>query len=161
MLHESVHQLNREVAHFRLEKWLEEGVAAYFSTSRLSAGQLAVGRVDPNTYPVWWIDDLATSPDLSENIRNGSVIPLRVIITNRGGPNLNSQFNLYYLHWWTLAHFVFEHPQHRARALELVQLGGGIEAFERTMGPVEEVQTEWHAYVRQLKSTLYSPAHAH
>jgi hypothetical protein len=35
-------------------------------------------------------DELATSPDLAENLRNGSVIPLRCIITNHGGPSLNS-----------------------------------------------------------------------
>ena len=84
MLHESVHQLNQEVAHLKLEKWLEEGLAEYFSTSRLEPNELAVGRIDPNTYPVWWIDELATAPDLHDNIRNGSVIPLRSIITSRG-----------------------------------------------------------------------------
>lgn len=110
MLHESVHQLNHEVSHLSLEKWLEEGLAEYFSTSRLESKELAVGRVDSNTYPVWWIDELATSPELAENIRNGSVIPLRAIITNHGGPTMNSHFNLYYLHWWTLTHFVFESP---------------------------------------------------
>ena len=93
MLHESVHQLNREVAHLKMEKWLEEGLAEYFSTSRLTSNTLMLGNIDPNTYPVWWIDELATAPDLQENIRNGSVIPLRSIITNRGGPSLNSQFN--------------------------------------------------------------------
>ena len=37
MLHESVHRLNREVAHLQLGKWLGEGLAEYFSTSRLGA----------------------------------------------------------------------------------------------------------------------------
>jgi hypothetical protein len=154
MLHESVHQLNHEVAHLNLEKWLEEGLAEYFSTSRIEPNTLVPGRIDSNTYPVWWIDDLAASPDLAENIANGSVIPLRSIITNRGGPSMKSHFNLYYLHWWTLTHFVFESPRCREHALELVQGGGGLDAFERTLGPVEQVQTEWHAYVRRLKKTL-------
>ncbi len=154
MLHESVHQLNREVARLKLAKWLEEGLAVYFSTSRLEPDKLAVGRVDPNTYPVWWLYELATQPDLAENLRNGSVIPLRAIITNRGGPDLNTEFNLYYLHWWTLTRFVFETPRYRERALELVAQGGGIQAFERTIGPVEQVQAEWHAYVGGLKATV-------
>ncbi len=154
MLHESAHQLNNEVAHLTLEKWLEEGLAEYFSTSRLESNELHVGRIDANTYPVWWIDEMATSPDLAENIRNGSIIPLRAIITDRGGPGMNSYFNLYYLHWWTLTHFVFESPKHRDRALELVQKGGGLEAFEQIIGPVDQVQLEWHDYVRQLKATL-------
>jgi hypothetical protein len=154
MLHESVHQLNREVAHLRLEKWLEEGLAEYFSTSVLETNALAVGRIDPNTYPVWWIDEIATSPDLTENIRSGSVIPLRAIITNRGGPSLNSHFNLYYLHWWTLTHFIFESSRYRQHAVELALRGGTLDAFEQMIGPVDRVQPEWHQYVRELKVTL-------
>jgi hypothetical protein len=156
MLHESVHQLNREVAHLTLEKWLEEGLAEYASTSRVISNRLALGRIDVNTYPVWWIQEIASAPELAENIRNGSVIPLRSIITNRGGPSLNRQFNLYYLHWWTLTHFIFESPQYREHALALVQRGGGLEAFEQIIGPVGKVQAEWHAYVRRLKTALAS-----
>ncbi len=154
MLHESVHQLNREVAHLSPAQWLDEGLAAFFSTSRLQPERLAVGRIDPDTYPAWRIDEIATSPDLVENLRNRSVIPLRSIITGHGGPSLNREFNLYYLHWWTLTHFIFEDARHRGRALDLVRQGGGLAAFEQTIGPVEQVQTEWHAYVRQLKSAL-------
>jgi hypothetical protein len=100
------------------------------------------------------MDELATSPDLAENLRNGSVIPLRCIITDHGGPGLNNHFNLYYLHWWTLTYFVFESPQHREHASALVQRGGGLDAFEKIIGPVGTVQTEWHAYVWRLKAAL-------
>ncbi|HWQ92188.1 MAG TPA: hypothetical protein VN673_10995 [Clostridia bacterium] len=156
MLHEATHQLNNEVAHLKLEKWLEEGLAEYFSTSRLKPGGLVPGQIDVNTYPVWWIDELAIEPDLAANLGNGSVIPLRSILTNRGGPAMRSHFNLYYLHWWSLTHFIFESPVYHDRALELVQKGGGMEAFEQTIGPVERVQAEWHDYVRALKTSLYS-----
>jgi hypothetical protein len=66
-----------------LEKWLEEGLAEYFSTSRFISNRLALGTIHPNTYPVWWIQELATSPDLAENLKNGNVIPFRAIIANR------------------------------------------------------------------------------
>lgn len=154
MLHESVHQLNHEVAHLKLEKWLEEGLAEYFSTSRLQEHNLAVGHIDFNTYPVWWIAEIATEPELSENLRNGSIIPLRAIITNEGGPSLNRYFNLYYLHWWTLTHFLFENGRYRNRVLELIQQGGNLESFEKTVGPVDQVQAEWHASVRRLRADL-------
>lgn len=111
-----------------------------------------MGRIDLNTYPVWWLDELATTADLEENIRNGTVIPLRAIITNRGGPSRNGHFNLYYLHWWTLTHFLCESGKYHDRALKLVQSGGGLDAFEKIIGPVEQVQIEWHAYVRRLRS---------
>ena len=154
MLHEAVHQLNSEVAQLNLSKWLDEGLAEYFSTSRIVRDKLVLGSIDPNTYPVWWIDQLATSPDMRTNVANGSVIPLRAIITNRGGPSLNGNFNLYYLHWWTLTYFIFESKDHGAAALALAQEGGGIDAFERLIGPIEPIQTEWHGYVRRLKAAL-------
>lgn len=161
MLHESVHQLNHEVAHLNLAKWLEEGLAEYFSTSRLETNGLNLGRIDPNTYPVWWIDEIAISSDLAENLRNGSVIPLQAIVSHRGGPNMNRHVNLYYLHWWTLTHFIFESPVHRHHALSLVQDGGGLAAFERRLGPINRVQTEWHAHVRKLKADLAAPLPIH
>ncbi len=154
MLHEAVHQLNHEVAHLQLAQWLEEGLAQYYSASRLTASELKVGRVDLNTYPVWWIDEIATSAELEENLRNGSVIPLRAILAGRGGPGMKQNFNLYYLHWWSLTHFIFESEKYRSRALVLVEKGGGLSAFEAVIGPVEPVQVEWHGYVRRLKSSL-------
>jgi len=154
MLHEATHQLNREVAQLNLAKWLEEGTAEYFSTSRIQDGQLALGRIDPHTYPVWWMDEIATASDLQANLTNGSVIPLRAIITNTGGPSLNQEFNLYYLHWWTLTHFIFENPKYRKSAMELLQRGGGLDAFEQTIGSVNAVEPEWFRHVRLIKSAL-------
>ena len=154
MLHESTHQLNHEVAHVHLAKWLEEGVADYFGSSRLAASAMLVGQIDQNTHPVWWIDSLATNSNLTDNINNGSVIPLRAILTNHGGPSMDKEFNLYYLHWWTLTYFIFESEKYHDRALQLVQSGGELKDFERIIGPVEQVQTEWHDYVRRLKSAL-------
>lgn len=154
MLHEAVHQLNGEVAHLRLSKWLSEGIAEYFSTSRITGDRLELGRIDTNTYPAWWIDELAISADLAENLRNGSVIPLRAIVANSGGPSMSREFNGYYLHWWTLTHFLFESPRYRDRALSLVQRGGDLDAFEQALGPVDQVQTDWHTFVRKLKDEL-------
>jgi hypothetical protein len=154
MLHESTHQLNKEVANLKLAKWMEEGLATYFSTSVLSMEGLRLGQIDPGTYPVWWTKLIATAPELSENLKNGSVIPLKVIITNRGGPSMRGHFNLYYVHWWTLTHFLFENAKYREHALQLAEAGGGLEAFERLIGPVDRIQLEWHTYVRELKKQL-------
>src|SRR5258705_654780 len=144
MLHEAVHQLNSEVAHLELVKWLEEGLAEYFSTSQFIRGKLLVGKIDPNTYPVWWNEIIATTPDLATNLQNGSVIPLRSIISGIGGPSMRRNVNLYYLHWWTLTHFLFETPKYREPAFALINDGGGIDAFTRHIGDIELVQGEWH-----------------
>jgi len=154
MLHEAAHQLNREVAQLNLAKWLEEGLATYFSTSRIQSNHLALGRIDPKTYPVWWMDEIATAPDLSANLTNGSVIPLRAIISDTGGPSMNQEFNLYYLHWWTLTHFIFENPKYRESAMTLAQRGGGLEAFEQLIGPAETVEPEWFYHIQRIKAAL-------
>ena len=154
MLHEAVHQLNAEVAHIDLKKWLEEGLAEYFSTSRIKDTQLLLGHPDPNTYPVWWLDEIATDPDLTQNISNHSVIPLRAIITNHGGPRMRSHVNLYYLHWWTLTHYLVESQQTSSNATKLIQSGGDLKSVEQLFGPVDNLQTNWHAHVRDLKRRL-------
>jgi hypothetical protein len=154
MLHEAVHQLNGEVAHARLAKWLDEGLADYFATSRVGKDGLALGRIDRNTYPVWWSDEIATGPDLTAGLAGGSVIPLRSIITNHGGPSFNGHFNLYYLHWWTLTHFLFETDDYRRAAVNLVAEGGNLEALERLIGPVEVVERRWFQHARRIKAAL-------
>lgn len=154
MLHEATHQLNHEVAQLHLDKWLDEGLAEYFSTSRIQNGQLMPGTIDRNTYPVWWMDIMATGTNLQISFTNGSFIPLRVIVTGHGGPSIGSEFNLYYLHWWTLTHFLFENPKYREQALILLQRGGGLEAFERTIGPAATIQPEWYRHIQLIKSAL-------
>jgi len=154
MLHEALHQLNEEVAHLDLAKWLDEGLSEYFATSQIKSNRIAVGQIDDNTYPVWWLHELATADSLAENLRNKSVIPLRAIITDHGGPSLNLNVNLYYLHWWTLTHFLLEHPDYQKHAPELLQRGGGLAVFEELIGPVDKVEREWHDHVRRLKAEL-------
>jgi len=154
MLHEATHQLNAEVAHLKLAKWLEEGLAEYLSTSRIRDGQLMIGRIDPQTYPVWWIDDMATGTNLEACFGNGSVIPLRAIILNSGGPSMNQNFNLYYLHWWTLTHYLFEEPKFRDASLKLMEHGGALDAFEKDIGPVDSILAGWFRHVRTIKAAV-------
>ena len=151
MLHEAVHQLNEEVAHLDLEKWLDEGLAEYLSTGRVRDGELVPGTIDAYTYPVWWIASIAKEGDLAKDLANGSIIPLRAIIEDNG-PDMDDHVNLYYLHWWTLAHFIFETRPNEA--LKLLEAGGTLEAFERLIGRVETVQPQWYAHVRRIKDTV-------
>jgi len=36
--------------------------------------------------------------------------------------------------------------------MTLVQSGAELASFERLVGPVQQIEAEWHAYVRQLKT---------
>jgi len=153
MIHEATHQLNHEVSGFKLAQWLDEGIACHFSTSRFRDGSFDVGVIDPNTYPVWWLSDMNLSGELERDVEAGEIIPLRAIITGRDGPDINEFFNLYYLHWWLLVRFLFEHNngQYLNGVLELTKEGGQLAAFEEHIGPVDQVQAEWYEYVRRLQ----------
>jgi len=153
MLHEAVHQLNTEVAHLKLEQWLEEGTACLFSSSLIDDKGVRLGTVDVTTYPAWWLDTLATTGKWDDDVKNGSVIPLRAIVTGKGGPKMDEQFNLYYLHWWTVTLFLYHHDagKYRGGLIKLLQDGGRLEAFEREIGPVQQIQAEWYRYVLKLK----------
>ncbi len=42
--------------------------------------------------------EIPTAVDLETDNNNGSVIPLRSIISGSGGPDIDEAFNLYYVH---------------------------------------------------------------
>lgn len=157
MLHEGVHQLNREVGHLNLAEWADEGLSEYFSTSVLQDGRLRPGNVDRYTYPVWWLEDLELSGDFDQDLKNGKVIRLRVILTGQGGPPLDREFNLYYLHWWSLVHLLFagQGGRYRDDFLAVLREGGTVESFEKHIGSVEKVQAEWYQHLQDLRWAIF------
>jgi hypothetical protein len=156
MMHEATHQLNAEAAHLKLPKWIDEGLACYVSTSRIIDHSLALGQIDTNTYPVWWLDTMRTSGDLESDKRSVAVIPLRRIISGRGGPDIDDHVNLYYLHWWSLAHFLMEYEGgiYRAGVRHLLAEGADLAAFEKHIGQIEAIEGQWYRYVLDLKRDL-------
>ncbi len=159
MVHEAVHQLNEEFVSLNLAKWAEEGVATYFSTSVFAQSAFRLGDLDWNTYPLWWIESMELSGDINKDIANTQIIPLRAIITNRGGPILDWHFNLYYIHWWSLTHFLFhyENGKYRNHFLQVLREGGTLDSVEKCIGPIEQVQGEWYRYLQDLQRHPYRP----
>ncbi len=156
MMHEATHQLNAEAARLKLPQWLDEGIACYISTSRIVEDGLALGQIDTNTYPVWWLDLIATTGDLERDRANGTIIPLRQIISGRGGPAIDDRVNLYYLHWWSLVHFLVEGEEgkHRAGFARLLDGRADLVVFEDHVGPVESIEKSWYEHVLGLKQAF-------
>ncbi|QNP41947.1 hypothetical protein [Lysobacter solisilvae (ex Woo and Kim 2020)] len=152
MLHEATHQLMREASGFPRAKWIDEGAASYFGASRLVAGSLQLGEPDPDAYPIWWLSQQQLSGVLEDDIAAGWVIPLDQLITGRGGPDMNQYFNQYYIHYWSLSHFLFHYRDgiYAERYKQLMVEGGSLEAFTRLIGPPERIQREWYGYLQQL-----------
>jgi hypothetical protein len=156
MMHEATHQLNAEVARLKLPQWLDEGIACYVSTSRIMDRSLALGQIDTNTYPVWWLGSLATSGDLESDKRSGAIIQLRSVISGRGGPDIDDHFNLYYLHWWSLTHFLMEYQDglYHPGLRRLLADQTDVSAFEKHIGQIETIEAQWYQYVLDLKQDL-------
>ncbi len=151
MVHEATHQLNNELAHFKIPKWINEGLATYFGTSKIQGKQLRPGIIDPVTYPIWWLSSLDLSGDLKTDIDNGNIIPMRFIITGNGGPDINKNVNIYYIHYWSFTHFLFHYKDglYADSYKQLIVEGGSLESFEKIIGPVNRIEQEWYGYLQQ------------
>ena len=156
MLHEATHQLNTEVAGLTLPKWANEGLAAYFGTSRLQGRVLLPGRIDPDTYPVWKLGGLGLSGSLDQDVRRGRIIPLRALITGVDAPPFERHLNLYYVEYWSLVHFLLhgEGGRHAAAFKRMLLEGGTPQAFERAFGPPERLELAWYADLRDKIATF-------
>ena len=152
--HEIIHQINNEAAHFKLRQWLEEGLASYMSSCIIDGNSLRLSDVDINTYPIWWFDTFATSGNLQEDKDNKSIIPLRAIISGHGGLDMDEYFNLYYLHWWSLVHFLMHYNdgQYRDGLSKVISEHGTLSSFDKNIGKVEDIEKQWYQYTLELKN---------
>lgn len=152
MVHEATHQLNAEVAHFKKAPWIDEGLGTYFGTSRFVNGELRLGDIDPNTYPIWWLASFPLDEDVKVDIAQERWVPLRALLTGKGMPPMAGRVNQYYVQYWSLTHFLFHYDGGRyADAYKrLIAEGGTLANFEARIGPVERIENEWHRYLRGL-----------
>lgn len=150
MIHEATHQLSREVSRFPRRAWTDEGLGTYFGASRIENGELQIGRPDPNAYPLWWLSSLRLTDEVQHDIDAGELVGLRTLITGRGKPSIDEAVNAWYIGYWSLTHFLFHGAGGRyADAYrQLIARGGELRDFESSIGPLDRIQREWHAYLR-------------
>ncbi len=158
MIHEATHQLNHEVAHFPASRWIGEGLATYFGTSTIRDGKLLPGRVDVDTYPIWWLAKLKLTGDFQKDHGSGKIIDLRTLISGVGDEKVNAR----YIGYWSLTHFLFhfENGRYAEKYRRLIATGGSIEDFEKIIGPVDRVEEEWYKYL-QLQAEVLKVAPVH
>ncbi|MEH6421296.1 DUF1570 domain-containing protein, partial [Pseudomonas sp. CGJS7] len=154
MLHEATHQLNAERAGLAAPRWINEGLATYFGTSVLQDGVLHPGRIDPNTYPIWWLGDLVLSGSLRDDLDNRRLIELRQVIDGSGPALGGAYLNVYYLQFWSLTHFLFhgQGGKYAGAYRKLMRGAGTVEEFEATVGPLERIQQEWYDYLLEKQA---------
>ncbi|MHC4742038.1 MAG: hypothetical protein ACYS8Z_09015 [Planctomycetota bacterium] len=156
MIHEATHQLNNEVAHLKLTKWLDEGLASYFGTSVLGEHEIELGKTDIDTYPIWWLPTWNLSGDLKNDIKSNAVIPLGLILRDKTGPSMRRHFNTYYMHWWSLTHFClhYDNGRYRDAFFDVIRDGGTHQSFEKNIGPIRDIQAQWYQYIQDTIKAL-------
>ncbi|MCC7249548.1 MAG: DUF1570 domain-containing protein [Lysobacter sp.] len=162
MVHEATHQLNAEVAHFKKAPWIDEGLGTYFGTSRFANGELRLGEIDPDTYPIWWLASFPLDEDVRVDIEQGRWVPLKTLLTGEGMPPMAGRVNQYYVQYWSLTHFLFHYDGGRyADAYKrLIAEGGTLANFEKRIGPVDRIEREWHRYLLGLVNEARERAEA-
>jgi len=156
LVHEAAHQLNNEVSQFRLPQWAEEGIACYFSTTRMDDGKMSLGVVDRDTYPIWWLSSLGLSGDLSRDKADKKIISIKSIVNDEKPLKMDQHFNLYYIHWFSLVHFLLEAEQgkYREAFITCVKTPSGLEAFEENIGPYQLIEPQWYQHLLQITESL-------
>jgi hypothetical protein len=159
MMHEATHQLSRQVSGFRRNRWVDEGLASYFSTSKLEAAGMQLGTLDPKAYPIWWLGHFQLSGDPARDFAAGKFIPIEVLLTGQGGPDVDLKFNLYYVDAWSLTHFMFHYGNGKyAQAYkEFLAKGATLDDFVALIGPVEKIQAEWYPYLQEQSRSQPAP----
>lgn len=152
-LHEAVHQLARKGSGFRRNRWIDEGLASYFAASELVDGHLQPGHVDRTAYPAWWLSDASTT--------GGMPIPLEVLLSGKGGPDVSTHVNQYYLSAWSLTHFLLHHDHGRYAAAyrSFLESGGDAAAFAEHIGPIDAIESAWIVYFRSQVAAAGFPSH--
>lgn len=152
LVHEAVHQLNREWTGFATDRWINEGLASYFGASRYAAGRLEPGVPDVEAYPARWLRRWELTGDWPTDVSNRRVIPLRTLIEGKAGPEMDAAVNAYYLGWWSLTHFLLHGAEgrHADAYRTMARSGGSVAEFERRVGPLEKIEQQWYAHLAGL-----------
>ncbi|MHC4887045.1 MAG: hypothetical protein ACYTGH_18365, partial [Planctomycetota bacterium] len=67
--------------------------------------------------------------------------------------DLSTHFNHYYIHWWSLVHFLLhgEEGRYRPAFFQLLRSGGDRDDFVRLVGGPETVQAPWYDHLQRLR----------
>jgi len=150
MKHEIIHQLHREVSSFKMKKWDNEGLACLFSTAKEIDGNIILGTIDSTTYPIWWIAKLNLTGDMKKDMRDKKIMKLKFIVEGKGGLNMDQHFNLYYIQWYSLVHFLVfgEDGKYRESFKKYVRNKSPIEEFEDYFGALDTIQKQWYDHLK-------------
>jgi len=106
--------------------------------------------------PIWWLSALGLSGDLSRDMADKKIMSIMSIINDEKPLKMNQHVNLYYIHWFSLVHFLLEGEQgkYRKTFMACVKTPSGLEAFEENIGPYQVIGPQWYQHLLQMIDSL-------
>lgn len=153
LVHEATHQLAYEDARLELPRWANEGLACLFSTARQRKGDLALGSVDPETYPVWWLQKTPPTGDFAKDMRALLVPPSRFLAESDFAA-IGESVNAHYMSWWSFAHFL--NTTDSAAWKDWVLHDPTPAGLAKRFGSGPNLDRKWYAHVLTLADSAKS-----
>lgn len=154
LVHEATHQLAYEDSHLRLPRWANEGLACLFSTSRQRKGDLILGSVDAETYPVWWLQKTPPTGDFAKDMRALLVPPSR-FLAESDFKGIGESVNAHYMSWWSFAHYL--NKTDSAAWKDWVLHDPTPEGLAKRFGSGPQLDRKWYAHVLALADSAKKP----
>lgn len=150
-LHEAVHQLNREYADLKLPLWCNEGIAMLFSTGIIDEDKNLSSKTDLNTYPIWWVDSFDLADDIEKDIDNRQFIGIKDIVFNKKPIDMDNYFNLYYVMWWALSHYLYwgDNGEYRDDYMKFINGKISLEDFYKNVIEANDIEKKIHNKLKQ------------
>ncbi|MFC1743051.1 hypothetical protein ACFL35_03580 [Candidatus Riflebacteria bacterium] len=160
MQHEVTHQLVNELLLRKYPKWLNEGIACYFSTGLVKDDEIILGTIDRWTYPIWWLPTLNLSGQIARDVENKRIVRLNDLIRDTEPLPMDAYFNRYYMLWWGTIHFLihFDNGKYRKSFFDFLKIGGKFKDFAKQFGPVDLVEKEWYSYLYKISERFKKKA---
>lgn len=156
LVHESVHQYHRLVADFSMPQWLDEGLACYMSSISHGDGRFDESFIQDMAYPIMHIHGMRLSGNKQADLKDGHIYALSHIIRDGRQSDIDQHFNRYYVHWFSIVHFLMRGAdgRHRQALLDYIKAGAAIDQFEHVFGPLSELEEAWYQHLCQLQDAI-------
>ena len=118
-------------------------------------GKINLGVIDRDTYPIWWLSSLELSGDLSRDKAEKKIISIKSIVNDEKPLKMNKHVNLYYIHWFSLVHFLLEaeHGKYRQTFIESVKKPSDLDDFEKNIGTYQLIEQQWYQHLLQMMNS--------
>lgn len=80
------------------------------------------------------------------------IVSIKSIVNDEKPLKMDRHVNLYYIHWFSLVHFLLEGEQRKYREafIACVKRPSGLKAFEKDIGPYQLIEQQWYQHLLQM-----------